>query len=195
MPVKYQLLYDPLSDVKDKNTVKRMVVWRIVNILMTVFFALAAVANVNDSDWYIWVPIYLIPAVLSLMVAVKPAIIETSILSSLTAVVLAVFVGYGVYLIAVLIDTIKQKPSLQNPLIHEEGREFAGMVIIIIWLTISRFTGIGKTGESATSDRRIMTGLLLMTLTLGVLPILAWMMCFIGDNHKHIGHCSGMFKS
>uniref|UniRef100_K1QXC1 Uncharacterized protein n=1 Tax=Magallana gigas TaxID=29159 RepID=K1QXC1_MAGGI len=38
-------------------------VWRIINLLLGVFFMLAALVNLNDSDWYLWMVVLLFEAI------------------------------------------------------------------------------------------------------------------------------------
>uniref|UniRef100_F6SNJ0 Transmembrane protein 220 n=1 Tax=Equus caballus TaxID=9796 RepID=F6SNJ0_HORSE len=48
--------------------------WRACNWLMAAFFALAAVVQVNDPDAEVWVMVYMIPAVLTLLVGLNPLV-------------------------------------------------------------------------------------------------------------------------
>ncbi|ESP04033.1 hypothetical protein LOTGIDRAFT_230291 [Lottia gigantea] len=191
---KPNILYNPLFEPVDSQyTARRMVVWKLINMIMSVFFLLAAVANVNDYDWYIWVPIYSIPAFFSIFLVLKPALINNSVYNISVSTVLVMYSGYFIYLIVVFLQTIQNSKAVNNPLIHEEGRETVGMFIILLWLVISRFTSLGRP-EPIQGNKGLLNGLLVLTISLAVLPIMAWAVCFIGDNHKHIGHCNGMFR-
>ncbi|KAK7112472.1 transmembrane protein 220-like [Littorina saxatilis] len=165
-------------------------VWRGINLFMAVFFLLATIANVNDGDWYIWMPIYMIPALLGLVVAAKPQFIETRLWSSLSVIHFTLCLAYAIYQGAVLVETLAGQ--VKNPLQHEEGREMGGLFIILAWLGISRFTSLGRP-NSPVSNRSMMSALLLMTVTLAVLPLLMWSLCFVSDWHTKLGHCNGMF--
>uniref|UniRef100_A0A2K5EVR5 Transmembrane protein 220 n=1 Tax=Aotus nancymaae TaxID=37293 RepID=A0A2K5EVR5_AOTNA len=48
--------------------------WRACNGLMAAFFALAAFVQVNDPDAELWVVVYTIPAVLTLLVGLNPQV-------------------------------------------------------------------------------------------------------------------------
>ncbi|KAJ8319111.1 hypothetical protein KUTeg_004202 [Tegillarca granosa] len=62
---------------------------------------------------------------------------------SLTSLLFVVFcLVYAVYQVVILIRAISGK--LENPLQHEEGREMGGLIIIITWTGISRFTNLGR---------------------------------------------------
>uniref|UniRef100_A0A2K5Q9Y5 Transmembrane protein 220 n=1 Tax=Cebus imitator TaxID=2715852 RepID=A0A2K5Q9Y5_CEBIM len=59
--------------------------WRACNGLMAAFFALAAFVQVNDPDAELWVVVYTIPAVLTLLVGLNPQVTELSGLVIITA--------------------------------------------------------------------------------------------------------------
>ncbi|KAL4239438.1 hypothetical protein ACF0H5_000253 [Mactra antiquata] len=168
-----------------------MYVWRAINCVMTVFFLLAAYVNMNDPDWYIWGPIYLVPGLLSLAVTVQPTTVDSVMWSSSTVIHFTLCCAYTFYQIVLLMEAIGNK--MENPLQHEAGREMGGLLIIITWLGISRFTNIGRPNAAVTS-KGMMSALLLMSVTLTLLPLFLWSLCFISDWHTRIGHCSGMFK-
>ncbi|XP_027980956.1 transmembrane protein 220 isoform X1 [Eumetopias jubatus] len=50
------------------------VLWRACNWLMAAFFALAALVQVNDPDAELWMVVYMIPALLSLLVGLNPLV-------------------------------------------------------------------------------------------------------------------------
>ncbi|KAL8574128.1 hypothetical protein ACOMHN_067180 [Nucella lapillus] len=169
----------------------RVKVWRVINLCMALFFGLAAVVNINDGDWYLWVPIYMIPSVLCLVVAANPHLMENKLWSGLCMVHFTLCLAYTIYQGALLAEALAGQ--VKNPLQHEEGREMGGLFIILSWLGISSFTNLGRPSASA-SNRNLMNALLLMTITLAVLPLLLWSLCFVSDWHTKIGHCSGMFQ-
>ncbi|XP_017386853.1 transmembrane protein 220 [Cebus imitator] len=53
--------------------------WRACNGLMAAFFALAAFVQVNDPDAELWVVVYTIPAVLTLLVGLNPQVTGISL--------------------------------------------------------------------------------------------------------------------
>ncbi|XP_053391012.1 transmembrane protein 220-like isoform X2 [Mercenaria mercenaria] len=177
------------SEIKPKSEI--MYVWQVVNVIMAAFFILAAIANMNDDDWYLWVPIYLLPGLLSASIVVKPSFAETKFYESSTVIFFTLCCAYALYQIVLLLEAIGNR--LENPLQHEAGREMGGLLIIITWLGVCRFTNIGRPNAPVTS-KGLMSALLLMTVTLTVLPLFLWSLCFVSDWHKRIGHCSGMFS-
>ncbi|XP_078293869.1 transmembrane protein 220 isoform X2 [Panthera onca] len=52
--------------------------WRACNGLMAAFFALAALVQVNDPDAELWMVVYMIPAVLTLLVGLNPLVTGTN---------------------------------------------------------------------------------------------------------------------
>ncbi|XP_021094148.1 transmembrane protein 220 isoform X5 [Heterocephalus glaber] len=60
--------------------------WRACNALMAAFFVLAAVVQVNDPDAELWVVVYMIPAVLTLLVGLNPLVTGSFIWKSVSAI-------------------------------------------------------------------------------------------------------------
>ena len=126
---------------------------KIFNIFFCIVFILFAVVQYNDPDPYLWIPIYLYPALLCyLKVMQKP-------ISSMAY--WAGFLGFGAYAIYKMFDTngiidwiqfhnasnIASTMKAEKPWI-EESREFFGLVIILIVLGINY---IQKTKYSSVS--------------------------------------------
>ncbi|OWF52723.1 uncharacterized protein LOC110447359 isoform X2 [Mizuhopecten yessoensis] len=166
-------------------------VWQFINIIMTVFFCLAAFVNLNDDDWFVWVPGYAVPGLLSLTVAIKPSIANTTVWGSVAVIDFTLSCAYAIYAVVIALEALGHQVA--NPLQHEEGREMGGVFIIIFWLGIARFTNIGRPGTSVT-NKNLMNALLLMTITLTLLPLLTWSLCFVSDWHTKLAHCNNMFK-
>ncbi|XP_033737938.1 transmembrane protein 220-like isoform X2 [Pecten maximus] len=176
--------------MQDDHSSPSTLVWQLVNVIMTVFFGLAAFVNLNDDDWYIWVPGYAVPGILSLTAAVKPSIAKTAVWGSIAVVDFTLSCAYAVYAVVITLEALGHQVA--NPLQHEEGREMGGVFIIIFWLGIARFTNIGRPGTSI-NNKNMMNALLLMTITLTLLPLLTWSLCFVSDWHTKLAHCNNMF--
>ncbi|XP_040857164.1 transmembrane protein 220 isoform X1 [Ochotona curzoniae] len=103
--------------------------WRACNALMAAFFALAAFVQTNDPDAEVWVVVYAIPAVLTLLVGFNPLVTGNFIWKSVSAIhtfvcmVWALGLAYHFLLHA-----------QENILHEEEGRELSGLVIISAWM-------------------------------------------------------------
>ncbi|XP_076444998.1 transmembrane protein 220-like isoform X2 [Babylonia areolata] len=187
-----KMLEKDMSDHQAAGTAgPGVLVWRGINLCMATFFLLATVVNINDDDWYLWVPVYAIPSVLCLVVAAYPSFMERKVWNWLCIIHFTLCLAYAIYQGALLAEALAGQ--VKNPLEHEEGREMGGLFIILTWLGISSFTNVGRPSAPA-SNRSLMTALLLMTVTLAVLPLFLWSLCFVSDWHTKIGHCSGMFK-
>ncbi|XP_060063453.1 transmembrane protein 220-like [Ylistrum balloti] len=188
MQSEFRIQYNKMQDNPNPPST---LVWQLINIIMTVFFCLAAYVNLNDDDWYVWVPGYTVPALLSLTAAFKPSIANTTVWGSLAVVDFTLSCAYAVYAVVITLEAVGHKVA--NPLQHEEGREMGGVFIIIAWLGIARFTNIGRPGASVT-NKSLMNALLLMTVTLTLLPLFTWSLCFVSDWHTKLAHCNNMFK-
>jgi hypothetical protein len=117
---------------------------KIFNIIFCIVFILFAIVQYNDPDPYLWIPIYLYPALLCyLNFAEKP-------FSKMAY--WAGFLIFGAYAIYKMFDTngiidwiqfhnasnIASTMKAEKPWI-EESREFFGLVIILIVLGINYF--------------------------------------------------------
>ncbi|KAK3575844.1 hypothetical protein CHS0354_008026 [Potamilus streckersoni] len=187
--------YDPPTSSPRRQSThptpsKVTLVWRFVCLLMTLFFFMAALFNINDSDWYLWVPIYGVPWLVSLPLVIKPELLETKVWTYISVIHLTLCCAYCLYTVVLVFEAINGQ--LTNPLKHEEGREMAGLLIVIAWLTICRFTNIGRPGDIV-SNKTMMSALLVMTITLAVLPLFIWSLCLVSDWHTRLGHCKDMF--
>ncbi len=115
---------------------------KIFNIFFCIVFILFAVLQYNDPDPYLWIPIYLFPAFLCYY-----KIIQKSIHS---LIYIGAFLIFGAYAIYKIFDTngiidwiryhnasnIASTMKAEQPWV-EESREFFGLLIIIIVLSIN----------------------------------------------------------
>ncbi|CAH1794237.1 unnamed protein product [Owenia fusiformis] len=186
--VKYQAVNEEHGSSFIKDDGKWRWIWQGTNAVMTLFFTLAAYVNVNDEDFYIWVPVYLLPGFLSLAIAVKPEVTANSIWKTVATVHITLCLAGGLYLTIIVIELLTG--AIVNPLQHEEGRELGGTVIIVLWLSLCRFTSIGGGGDNS---KGAMNTLLLMTGITALLPLVVWGLCFVDPLHKQLGHCKDMF--
>ncbi|XP_040485981.1 transmembrane protein 220 isoform X2 [Ursus americanus] len=95
--------------------------WRACNWLMAAFFALAALVQVNDPDAEIWMVVYLMPAVLSLLVGLNPLVTGNFIWKSVSAIHILLCMAWAGSLAGHL-----WLHSQQNILHEEEGRNPVG---------------------------------------------------------------------
>nr|XP_054391426.1 transmembrane protein 220 isoform X3 [Pongo abelii] len=107
--------------------------WRACNGLMAAFFALAAFVQVNDPDAELWVVVYTIPAVLTLLVGLNPQVTGNVVWKSISAIHILFCMVWAVGLASYLL-----RHTQQNILHEEEGRELSGLVIITAWIILCR---------------------------------------------------------
>jgi hypothetical protein len=114
------------------------------NIFFCIVFVLFAGVQYNDPDPYLWVPIYLYPALLCYFKVMQKLIHKMAYGAG--------FLVFGVYAIYKMFDTngiidwiqfhnasnIASTMKAEKPWI-EESREFFGLVIILIVLSINYF--------------------------------------------------------
>ncbi len=112
------------------------------NIFFCIVFILFAVVQNNDPDPYLWVPIYLYPALLCFLKFIQKPISRIAYWAG--------FLVFGVYAIYKMFDTngiidwvqfhnasnIASNMKAEKPWI-EESREFFGLLIILIVLGIN----------------------------------------------------------
>ncbi|XP_017715134.1 transmembrane protein 220 isoform X3 [Rhinopithecus roxellana] len=109
--------------------------WRACNGLMAAFFALAAYVQVNDPDAELWVVVYTIPAVLTLLVGLNPQITGNVIWKSISAIHILFCMVWAVGLAYYLLHHTQQ-----NILHEEEGRNpVGGRIQLAIAIVITLF--------------------------------------------------------
>ncbi|XP_013377712.1 PREDICTED: transmembrane protein 220 isoform X2 [Chinchilla lanigera] len=144
--------------------------WRACNVLMATFFALAAFVQVNDPDAELWVVVYMIPAVLTLLVGFNPLVTGSFIWKSVSAahilfcLVWAAGLAYSLLLHA------------QHNILHEEeGRELSGLVIITAWMSLCYSSSKNPVGG------RIQ---LLLATVIALFPFISWVYIYINKEMR-----------
>jgi len=114
------------------------------NIFFCIVFVLFAIVQYNDPDPYLWIPIYLYPALLCYLNFIHKPISKMAYWAG--------FILFGVYAIYKMFYTngvidwiefhnasnIASTMKAETPWI-EESREFFGLVIILIVLSVNYF--------------------------------------------------------
>ncbi|XP_078426855.1 transmembrane protein 220 [Cetorhinus maximus] len=136
--------------------------WRACNICMAFFFALAAYVQINDPDAGIWIVVYVIPAALSFLVGLNPPITDNFIWRSLSDLHV-----YMCSMVAIL-WAWRLRRTAKNVFQEEEGREFLGLVIIVIWILLCRHSGKYLGGFR-----------LSIAVLITVLPFITWLYYYI----------------
>ncbi|XP_027706009.1 transmembrane protein 220 [Vombatus ursinus] len=151
--------------------------WRSCNLLMAAFFALAAYVQINDPDAELWMVIYMIPAILTLLVGLNPLITGNFIWKNLTKL----------HLFLCALGTVKLGFYLflhteRNILHEEEGRELFGLGIIIVWLSLCHISTKNPVG------RRV---LLVVAMAISLCPFITWFYIYINKDMRNTWptHC------
>ncbi|KAM5273338.1 transmembrane protein 220 [Ctenodactylus gundi] len=151
--------------------------WRGCNALMAVFFALAAFVQVNDPDAELWVVVYTIPAVLTLLVGLNPLVTGSFVWKMVSTVhilfcmVWAVGLAYHLLLHA------------QQSILHEEeGRELSGLVIVTVWMSLGHCSSKNPVGGSKQ---------LAAAIVIALFPFIAWIYIYIDKEMRSSwpAHC------
>ncbi|XP_005582968.4 transmembrane protein 220 isoform X3 [Macaca fascicularis] len=144
--------------------------WRACNGLMAAFFAMAAFVQVNDPDAELWVVVYTIPAVLTLLVGLNPQVTGNVIWKSISAIHILFCMVWAVGLAYYLLHHTQQ-----NILHEEEGRELCGLVIITAWIILCRSSSKTPVGG------RIQ---LAIAIVITLFPFISWVYIYINEEMR-----------
>lgn len=78
--------------------------WRIMCAIMVVFFTMSSVVQHNDPDWFIWVPVYVLPAFISFAQVIRVQIRETPVFQVVVKFALLIYCILDIKLFAQLIS-------------------------------------------------------------------------------------------
>uniref|UniRef100_U3DHG4 Transmembrane protein 220 n=1 Tax=Callithrix jacchus TaxID=9483 RepID=U3DHG4_CALJA len=144
--------------------------WRACNGLMAAFFALAAFVQVNDPDAELWVVVYTIPAVLTLLVGLNPQVTGNAIWKSISAIHMFFCTVWAVCLAYYLMHHTQQ-----NILHEEEGRELSGLVIITAWMILCCSSSKNPAGG------RIQ---LAIAIVITLFPFISWVYIYVNKEMR-----------
>ncbi|XP_036783611.2 transmembrane protein 220 isoform X1 [Manis pentadactyla] len=144
--------------------------WRSCNWFMAAFFALAAVVQVNDPDAELWVVVYTIPAVLTLLVGLNPLVTGNFIWRSVSAIHTFFCIVWAGGLVYYLLFHIQQ-----NILHEEEGRELFGLVIITVWMSLCHSSSKNPVGG------RIQ---LAIAIVISIFPFISWIYIYFNKEMR-----------
>nr|XP_008527756.1 PREDICTED: transmembrane protein 220 [Equus przewalskii] len=126
------------------------------SVLQGLFLAL----RVNDPDAEVWVMVYMIPAVLTLLVGLNPLVTGNFIWKSVSAIHIFFCITWAVGLAYYLL-----LHTQQNIIHEEEGRELFGLVIITAWMSLCHSSSKKPVGG------RIQ---LAIAVVIALFPLLSW---------------------
>ncbi|KAJ7989463.1 hypothetical protein DPEC_G00304810 [Dallia pectoralis] len=153
-----------VTKVQYTKTNFSLFIWRVCNVCMSVFFALASYVQINDPDAGLWMVCYAIPASLCFLIAIEPGVTETrvwrriSTLHMLISMVVVSMLGRTLY-----------KERITNIFQQEEGREFSGLLLTIVWLLLCHHSG-----RNAIGALRLFTA-----VAITIFPFLTWLYYYI----------------
>ena len=108
--------------------------WRALQGLMGLLFLLGAWVQTNDPDPWVWIGVYVLAAVVSLLGAVGRPQLTVMVVFSVVAFVWGVWLAIGVI--------------GQQPIFDEEGREMMGLGIMTVWMGVSAWVWRGRNLET-----------------------------------------------
>ncbi|XP_045571200.1 transmembrane protein 220-like [Salmo salar] len=150
------------SEVKCTKTNFSLIIWRVCNGCMSLFFAQAkCVCRLTIRMQ--WMVAYAIPANLCLLIAIKPHVTE--------AVFQRHYFG-GELLISTAVVSMMgwtlYKERITNIFQQEEGREFSGLMLILVWLLLCQHSG------SSIGALRLS-----VAVAITIFPFVAWLYYYI----------------
>ncbi|XP_077980563.1 transmembrane protein 220-like [Glandiceps talaboti] len=179
----------PLSSTETLKPISpaRSFILRSIHVVMTIFFFLCAITQVNDSDPFIWMPLYLVAFVLTALVARSLDICENPIWRCLALTHIIVCTFGIIYLLLIVVKSMEGH-FMRNPMIFEEGREMVGLFIMTLWLSISRFSRCHHVVQRGIAVTTILT---FLAIIVGLLPIALWSLCLV-PSLSSFSHCGDM---
>ncbi|XP_069021631.1 transmembrane protein 220 [Embiotoca jacksoni] len=141
-----------------------LVIWKICNLFMSLFFALATYVQINDPDAGLWMVGYGVPAVLCAFIGVTPHVTENlpwrrvADLHVMISSTVICMLGWRLY-----------KDGVTQIFQQEEGREFSGLMLTLVWLLLCRHSGRAPVGTLRVSTAVAIT----------VFPFVAWLYYYV----------------
>ncbi|KAM9780007.1 transmembrane protein 220 [Neosynchiropus ocellatus] len=143
---------------------------------MSVFFALASYVQINDPDAGLWMVGYGVPAVLCAFIGFNQRVTESLVwrrvadLHVLISTTVVSILGWKLY-------KLKTADVFQQ----EEGREFSGLLITVVWFLLCRHSGRSPVGMLRASTAVAIT----------TFPFVAWLYYYINQELRSSwpSHC------
>ncbi|XP_056144516.1 transmembrane protein 220 isoform X2 [Lampris incognitus] len=120
--------------------------------------------NINDPDAGLWMVGYGVPAALCLLIGVKPRVTESlpwRRLADLHVMISSAVIG--------MLGWTLYKERITNIFQQEEGREFSGLALTVIWLLLCRHSGRGPVGMLRVS----------VAIAITVFPFVTWLYYYV----------------
>ncbi|XP_071813865.1 transmembrane protein 220-like isoform X2 [Apostichopus japonicus] len=159
-----------------------MRLWVMTNVIMGVFFAIAGLSQFRDPAPLMWMLIYFVPSFLCFSIVLTPDVTDKLWWKIVFLVHLICCSIKQVFLGTQLIFWMKDR--VINPLKYTEGRQFLGIIIVLVWLLICKCGGNTK---GTTTGRT--TAVTWCVVALGLFPFTFWIMACMAK----FNHCSDMW--
>ncbi|XP_076324706.1 transmembrane protein 220-like isoform X2 [Tachypleus tridentatus] len=167
-----------------------VVLWRCVNLLISFFFFLATCVQVNDPDPVLWMVVYAVPSMLTLLIAIRPVITGNLMWRIVCFLHFVACLGFLLYLLVLFARVIDPSGQGFNPLKYEEGREFCGVVILVVWLRLCGEITVESSEKHCTQNYTLLT----FAIIYSIFPLLLWALCYVDELQMFVGVCRGMFS-
>ncbi|KAM6163994.1 transmembrane protein 220 isoform 2-T2 [Rhynchocyon petersi] len=135
-------------------------VWRVCNLLMAAFFALAAFVQV----------VYMIPAGLTLLVGLNPPVTGNFVWKSISTIHILFCIVWALGLGSNILLHAKQ-----SILHEEEGRELLGLVIIAAWMSLCH-----SSSKNPVAGRVPLT----IAIVISLFPLISWAYIYINKEMR-----------
>ncbi|KAG8180127.1 hypothetical protein JTE90_012141 [Oedothorax gibbosus] len=155
------------------------ILWRIANVMMTGFFAMASGVQFNDPDPFLWVPLYGTAALLSACISIQPNTSASKLWRSVYWLHTVYCIGMFLYVLVelIIVATNPQADGSLNPLTYEEGREMAGIMITIIWLFTCMQSPI-ISYDPLSKHQMKKSVFVLSVVLISIFPLFLWYLCY-----------------
>lgn len=153
---------------------KMILIFRALNLIAASFFTLSAFVQYNDPDPELWIPVYMFPAFVSGLISLKPSISKSGIIKTFD-------VGY-IFCGTIFSSYLVHKNYTDNFIhwvVHDEvGREFGGLVIVMLWLIFMH-------------DTAYLTVKICVFSFLILIPISLWVYVYLNQDYRKLWpeHC------
>ncbi|XP_061761708.1 transmembrane protein 220 [Nerophis ophidion] len=152
-----------------------LIIWRVCNVLMSLFFGLATYVQINDPDAALWMVGYGVPALLCALIGLKHQVTETLPWRRVADLHMTMCGGFLVMM--------AWKLSKENPadvFQQEEGREMSGLMLTVMWLLLCRHSGRSTVGKL-----RVSAGVLIT-----IFPFVCWYHVHHNNRSSWPSHCT-----
>ena len=166
-----------------------MLVFRAFNLIMVGFFLTATIKLQEDDNAGLWIPTFLVPALLSSVIAIRPQLSEQvwwraqavifNSMSLLLALVWSIQLIRTVHAESETADRggLLRSLGLFNPLEYEEGRETMGVLLCVAWMKMTCHVSRAhlRSAHARPAPRR----LVMTSLSLSLVPLLLTLVCIL----------------